>query len=154
MIPPHRLAVRLILLAATAAPQALRAQRPAELHLGLQAIGVHTSVKAIPGGRTLTEARVVQPVVMLQAAGLDGHLRFGPRASPLQVEPFLEATLGSAQSVAGGVLTPALLYGTTRVRSLSVGLLAGWGMAGHRMGRYGAMLETGHQPGMSHDHSM
>ena len=61
---------------------------------------------------------------------------------------------GEAQNVAGGVLTPALLYGTTRVRSLSVGLRAGWGMAGHRMGRYGALLETGHQPGMSHDRWM
>jgi len=78
----------------------------------------------------------------------------GPRASPLVLEPFVEATLGSAQSLDGGVLTPGILYGTTSVRSLSVGLRAAWGMAGHRMGRYGDLLDAGHEPGMSHDHPM
>ncbi len=81
-------------------------------------------------------------------------VRVGPRQSPLLLEPFVEATLGSAHSVDGGVLTPAILYGTTRVRSLSIGLRAAWGMAGHRMGRYGALLGTGQSPETSHDHPM
>ncbi len=81
-------------------------------------------------------------------------LRAGPRQSPLQLEPFVEATLGSSNNFGGGVLTPELLYGTTRVRSITVGLRAAWGMAGHRMGRYGDLLDAGHEPGMSHDHSM
>ncbi len=58
----------------------------------------------------------------------------------LALQPFIEATVGSARSLDGGVLTPEILYGTGRVRALSVGLRAGWGMGGHRMGRYGGLL--------------
>jgi len=68
----------------------------------------------------------------------------------LTLQPFIEATFGSARSLDGGVLTPEILYGTSRVRSLSVGLRAGWGMGGHRMGRYGGLLGGGTAAG--HDH--
>lgn len=60
----------------------------------------------------------------------------------LALQPFIEATVGSARSLDGGVLTPEILYGTGRVRALSAGLRAGWGMGGHRMGRYGGLLGT------------
>lgn len=54
----------------------LGAQQRVEFRLSAQAIPSLTSVDPIPGGGTLTEARVVQPVAMLHAAALDGHLRF------------------------------------------------------------------------------
>ena len=53
----------------------VRAQDPIGLKLSVQAIPSLTSVDPIPGRGTLTEARVVQPVVMLHADALDGHLR-------------------------------------------------------------------------------
>jgi hypothetical protein len=40
-----------------------------------QAIGVFTSVDPIPGGGTLSEARLTEPILMLQAAALRGHLQ-------------------------------------------------------------------------------
>ena len=40
-----------------------------------QAIPLLTSTNAAPGGATLTEARVVQPVLMIDAAALGDHLR-------------------------------------------------------------------------------
>jgi hypothetical protein len=53
----------------------VQAQEPIVLRLSAQAIPSLTSVDPIPGRGTLTEARVVQPAVMLHAAGLRGHLR-------------------------------------------------------------------------------
>jgi hypothetical protein len=58
----------------------------------------------------------------------------------LELRPFVEGTLGKAMSLDGGVLTPEILYGTDRVRSISGGVRIGWRMAGHRMGRYGDLL--------------
>ncbi|HEY3934782.1 MAG TPA: hypothetical protein VGL65_09215 [Gemmatimonadales bacterium] len=68
----------------------------------------------------------------------------------LALQPFVEATLGHVTKVGGGVFDPIALYGTDQVRALSVGLAIGWGMQGHRMGRYG-VLSTGmpQMPGMS-----
>ena len=77
----------------------------------------------------------------VEAAALNGRLA---------LQPFVEATLGSARGIDGGVLTPEILYGTARVRALSVGLRAGWGTGGHRMGRYGGLLGTSAAQG--HDH--
>lgn len=57
----------------------------------------------------------------------------------LMIQPFVEGTLGSVASVGGGVFDPAALYGTDQVRALNIGVLVGWGMRGHRMGRYGAL---------------
>lgn len=65
---------------------------------------------------------------------------FGLARDRLRIHPFVEGTLGRARNVDGGVLTPELLYGTTRVRSLSAGVRLMWQMAGHRMGRYGDLL--------------
>lgn len=59
----------------------------------------------------------------------------------LAVQPFVEATLGRARPTMGGVLTPEILYGTDRVRSVTAGVRLSWGLAGHRMGRYGGLLE-------------
>jgi hypothetical protein len=70
----------------------------------------------------------------------------------LLVEPFVEVTLGHAEGVAGGVLTPEILYGGTRVRSLSGGIRLSWRMAGHRMGRYGGLL--GGADRQEHQHEM
>jgi len=41
-----------------------------------QAIGVVTSVERAPGGKGMTEARLTQPMMMLHAGALNGHLRF------------------------------------------------------------------------------
>lgn len=59
----------------------------------------------------------------------------------LAVQPFIEATLGRARPTMAGVLTPQILYGTSRVRSVTAGVRLSWGLAGHRMGRYGGLLE-------------
>lgn len=58
----------------------------------------------------------------------------------LALQPFVEVTLGTARSLDGGVLTPEILYGTTRVRSVAGGIRLSWRMLGHRMGRYGGLL--------------
>ena len=72
------------------------------------------------------------------------------RERKLTIQPFLEGTLGSVASVGGGVFDPAALYGTDKVRAFSVGVLVGWGMVGHRMGRYGALAGgMDGMPGMS-----
>jgi len=57
------------------ASTALHAQDRIELRLSAQAIPSVTSVDPIPGAGTLTEARVVQPVMMLRGLALGGHLR-------------------------------------------------------------------------------
>jgi hypothetical protein len=72
MTPRHLLAAVLCWSALAAAP--LRAQRRVDLELAGQAIPSLTSVDPVPGGGTLTEARVVQPVIMLEARALSGHL--------------------------------------------------------------------------------
>jgi len=70
----------------------------------------------------------------------------------LELRPFIEGTLGRARTIDGGVLTPQLLYGTTRVRSVSGGVRLMWQMAGHRMGRYGDLLDlpAGTEPAHHH----
>lgn len=57
-------------------PGPARCQQAVEFRLSGQVVPSLTSVDPIPGTGSLTEARVVQPVVMLQAAALGGHLRF------------------------------------------------------------------------------
>lgn len=52
------------------------AQQPIEVRFSAQAIPSLTAVDPIPGRGALTEARVVQPVIMLHAGALAGHLRF------------------------------------------------------------------------------
>ncbi|MGH7594446.1 MAG: hypothetical protein ACRELE_11445, partial [Gemmatimonadales bacterium] len=72
------------------------------------------------------------------------HLAYdvlSPRRT-VQVQPFVEGTLGRVAKVGAGLFDPVALYGTDQVRALNVGVLAGWGMRGHRMGRYGALAAS------------
>lgn len=64
------------------------------------------------------------------------------------IAPFVEATFGMARNHGGGVLTPEILYGTERVRSVTTGVRLSWRMQGHRMGRYGDLLNEHHHHGM------
>jgi len=59
----------------------------------------------------------------------------------LLVSPFIEGAVGTARNIDGGLLTPQILYGSNDVGSLSAGLRITWRLAGHRMGRYGNLLE-------------
>jgi len=70
-----------------------------------------------------------------------------PRRQKVELQPFVEGTLGHVSSVGTGIFDPVTLYGTDQVRALSVGVLIGWGMRGHRMGRYGAL--AGAMPAMA-----
>jgi hypothetical protein len=68
----------------------------------------------------------------------------------LLIQPFIEGTLGHVAKVGGGIFDPVLTYGTDQVRALNVGLVMGWGMRGHRMGRYGVLSSrTDAMPGMT-----
>lgn len=80
--------------------------------------------------------------------------QFGLAGNRLQIDPFVEGTLGSAHNVGGGVLTPEALYGTTRVRALSTGVRLMWQMSGHRMGRYGNLLNHPGESTGEHHHRM
>lgn len=57
----------------------------------------------------------------------------------LTLQPFVEGTFGHVSKVGAGVFDPAAFYGNDRVGALNVGVMVGWGMRGHRMGRYGAL---------------
>jgi len=68
----------------------------------------------------------------------------------LDLQPFVEGTFGKVGLVQPGLFDPELFYGKESVRSLSVGVRAAWQLHGHRMGRYGALLDDG--PAMTHEH--
>ena len=68
----------------------------------------------------------------------------------LELAPFVEATLGRVTAVERGFFDIAATYGSSRARTLSIGLSAGWRMRGHRMGRYGVL--TSSRPGSSPQH--
>ena len=59
----------------------------------------------------------------------------------LDLQPFVEGTFGKVGLVQPGLFDPELFYGKESVRSLSVGVRAAWQLRGHRMGRYGALLD-------------
>jgi hypothetical protein len=67
----------------------------------------------------------------------------------LDVAPFAEGTFGTVKKI-DGAFDPELFYGSESVRSLSFGLRLSWLLRGHRMGRYGDLLDT--EPGMAHMH--
>jgi hypothetical protein len=67
----------------------------------------------------------------------------------LRIAPFVEATLGRVAVVGDGVFDLAATYGSNRASSATVGITAGWGGRGHRMGRYG-VLATPHSSRMPH----
>jgi len=70
----------------------------------------------------------------LHTLRIEGDL-LDPLASA-RVAPFIEATLGTVGKVGGGLFEVSDYYASNRVRQLSVGVSIGWGMRGHRMGRY------------------
>lgn len=67
---------------------------------------------------------------------------FSGAGGRLEVRPFVEGTAGKVKSVGGGVFNPELFYGKRNFASLSAGVRLEWRMAGHRMGRYGGLLDS------------
>ncbi len=66
------------------------------------------------------------------------------------IQPFVEATLGHVGTVGPAAFDPMSTYGTDRVTALNFGVVFGWGMRGHRMGRYGALATSmDAMPGMA-----
>ncbi|MGH7658429.1 MAG: hypothetical protein ACREL6_09350 [Gemmatimonadales bacterium] len=61
--------------------------------------------------------------------------------------PFVEATLGRASSVGGGVIIPEGLYGRETFETVSLGVRIMFGRPMHRMGRYGILM-----PASAHSH--
>jgi hypothetical protein len=62
----------------------------------------------------------------------------------IELQPFAEASYGRIAARGGGVFVPSALYGRDTFWSASLGVRAGWGMMGHRMGRYGVVTTTAH----------
>src|SRR3989454_7811063 len=56
-------------------PLGLCAAQGPSLRFSGQAIPLLTTTNAVPGGATLTEGRLVQPVLMLEGAALGDHLQ-------------------------------------------------------------------------------
>ena len=69
---------------------------------------------------------------------------YGVGRGRARVEPFAEITAGRVAATGGGIFSIADTYGKPSVTTLSVGVRFGWDIAGHRMGRYGVALPTGH----------
>lgn len=75
------------------------------------------------------------------------HLRVGPIGRGRgDATPFVEATVGRISRGGPGIFDVRTLYGTDRVRTLSVGVVVNAGMRGHRMGRYGVLGAAHHHP--------
>ena len=107
--------------------------------------------------RTLDPFRTVRPHLDNSILGIDrwsihtaGYgVRFGAAADRLDLQPFVEVSYGRIAKVDGGLFDPAAVYGRASFWTASVGLRVGWGMRGHRMGRYGVPMETMDMPGMN-----
>jgi len=67
----------------------------------------------------------------------------------LEIRPFVEGTLGHMRSVGGGIFQPGVFYGKSSLASVALGVRLSWRMAGHRMGRYGRLLDEEAMPAMS-----
>lgn len=67
---------------------------------------------------------------------------------PFRATPFVEATFGKVTKQDAGIFDPDQLYGRRSVRQLSIGVVVGWGMRHHRMGRYGVLAA-----GTEHHHA-
>jgi hypothetical protein len=72
--------------------------------------------------------------------------------SRLDLRPFAEASFGTMRNIDAGVFQPDVFYGRESFVTLSLGFRAGWGLVGHRMGRYGSLLEND-APDNVHYHS-
>jgi hypothetical protein len=66
-----------------------------------------------------------------------------PRGSKAGIQPFVEVTGGHIARVGSGIADAIDIYGTDRVRHLSVGVVIEWQGRNHRMGRYGVL--TSHE---------
>jgi len=77
-----------------------------------------------------------------------GYTLAGPRWRRLALWPLAEVSYARVTSVTGGVFNPTDFYGKPSIWSATVGLRLDIGMLGHRMGRYGVMLEV--PPHVSH----
>jgi len=100
--------------------------------------------------RTLDPFRNVRPLVDNSILGIDrwsihtvGYgVRVGAQSSPVELRPFAEGSYGRIARVGGGLFDPATFYGRDSFWSVTVGVRAGWGLRGHRMGHYGVPMET------------
>lgn len=75
-----------------------------------------------------------------------------PLDSPLELSPFVEATVGRVDAVGRGLFDVAAAYDSNRATSLSLGITAGWRMRDHRMGRYGVLALPRPGPAGQHVH--
>jgi hypothetical protein len=57
------------------------------------------------------------------------------------IEPFVEGSLIQVNKVGEGIFNTRDYYTKDRIWSLSVGMRVGLGMMGHRMGRYGLLVQ-------------
>jgi hypothetical protein len=64
-----------------------------------------------------------------------------PAGAKWSFEPFAEGTLGTITKVGGGFFAVSDWYQRDRFWSVSVGTRAGFGLRGHRMGRYGVLAD-------------
>jgi hypothetical protein len=82
-----------------------------------------------------------------------GHAVNLTTSSRLDLRPFVELSFGTMRNIDDGIFQPRLFYGKGSFSTVSVGLRAGWRIAGHRMGRYGGLLEEASVQGDVHHHS-
>lgn len=68
------------------------------------------------------------------------------------LEPFAEATYGTARRVDGGIFDPKAFYGRNDLWSASVGLRVRTGRALHLMGRYGVLAQDASPASMDDHH--
>ncbi|HEY6807950.1 MAG TPA: hypothetical protein VI160_04100 [Gemmatimonadales bacterium] len=100
--------------------------------------------------RTLDPYRLVRPPIdnalngitrwTIWTAGYGADVAGGGR---LHLRPFVEGSLIRIARVGGGVFNPDTFYGPGTHWSVTTGVRLGWGMMGHRMGRYEPMTGPG-----------
>lgn len=80
--------------------------------------------------------------------------RFDALTSALgfRVSPIVEASFGRVESLTPVSFDPAAFYGRDTVWQLTIGVRLGWGARLHRMGRYGAAVDSGGMDSLTHDH--
>lgn len=108
--------------------------------------------------RTLDPFRSVRPHLENSILGttrwrihtLGYGLGLRPWRGELLVEPFGELAIGAARRRGGGLFDPELFYGRTAFTAISLGVRLAWRLDGHRLGRYGGLLES---QGLSAAHS-
>jgi hypothetical protein len=108
-----------------------------------------------------TEFRSIRPLLDNNIVGSTrwtiGTVGYGyaapAAAGRLTLEPTVELAVAGVRNTSGGFFDPDVFYRRQGFFSLSIGVRLDWGMAGHRMGRYGNAA-TPPMPGMPRmDHS-